>query len=149
MNKIDIVDAPVRAGSRYPKPYDEPCRNKLRRRLGAAAGLKTLGINLLELEPGAWSSQLHWHALAEEFVLVLEGEVVLVTGGGEELLRAGDCAGFAAGDPNGHHLQNRSERRAVILEVGPANLAHDESFYPGIDLKSNASGYSHADGTPY
>jgi uncharacterized cupin superfamily protein len=77
MNKIDIVDAPVRAGSRYPKPYDEPCRNKLRRRLGAAAGLKTLGINLLELEPGAWSSQLHWHALAEEFVLVLEGEVVL------------------------------------------------------------------------
>jgi len=53
--------------------------NKLRRRLGAAAGLKTLGINLLELEPGAWSSQLHWHTLAEEFVLVLEGEVVLVT----------------------------------------------------------------------
>jgi uncharacterized cupin superfamily protein len=108
--------------------------NKLRRRLGAAAGLKTLGINLLELEPGAWSSQLHWHTLAEEFVLVLEGEVVLVTGGGEELLRAG---------------QNRSEKRAIILEVGPANLAHDESYYPGIDLKATASGYSHADGTPY
>ena len=71
--------SPVRAGSRYPKPYDEPCRNKLRRRLGAAAGLRTLGINLLELEPGAWSSQLHWHTLAEEFVLALEGEVVLVT----------------------------------------------------------------------
>jgi len=149
MNKIDVANAPVRAGSRYPKPYDEPCRNKLRRRLGTAAGLKTLGINLLELEPGAWSSQLHWHTLAEEFVLVLEGEVVLVTGGGEELLRAGDCAGFTAGDPNGHHLQNRSERRAIILEVGPANLAHDESFYPGIDLKATASGYSHADGTPY
>jgi uncharacterized cupin superfamily protein len=149
MNKIDVANAPVRAGSRYPKPYDEPCQNKLRRRLGTAAGLKTLGINLLELEPGAWSSQLHWHTLAEEFVLVLEGEVVLVTGGGEELLCAGDCAGFAAGHPNGHHLQNRSQRRAVILEVGPANLAHDESFYPGIDLKATASGYSHADGTPY
>jgi uncharacterized cupin superfamily protein len=149
MNKIDVANAPVRAGSRYPKPYDEPCRNKLRRRLGAAAGLKMLGINLLELEPGAWSSQLHWHTLAEEFVLVLEGEVVLVTGGGEELLRAGDCAGFTAGNPDGHHIQNRSEKRAIVLEVGPANLAHDESYYPGIDLKAAASGYSHADGTPY
>jgi uncharacterized cupin superfamily protein len=149
MNKIDVVNAPVRAGSRYPKPYDEPCRNKLRRRLGAAAGLRTLGINLLELEPGAWSSQLHWHTLAEEFVLVLEGEVVLVTGDGEELLGAGDCVGFPAGNPDGHHLQNRSEKRAIILEVGPANLAHDESYYPGIDLKATASGYSHVDGTPY
>jgi uncharacterized cupin superfamily protein len=35
MNKIDVANAPVRAGSRYPKPYDEPCRNELRRRLGA------------------------------------------------------------------------------------------------------------------
>jgi len=113
MNKIDVANAPARAGSRYPKPYDEPCQNKLRRRLGTAAGLKTLGINLLELEPGAWSSQLHWHTLAEEFVLVLEGEVVLVTGGGEELLRAGDCAGFTAGDPSkplreaGDHSRSR------------------------------------------
>jgi hypothetical protein len=53
MNKIDVANAPIRAGSHYPKPYDDPCRNKLRRRMGAAAGLKTLGINLLELEPGA------------------------------------------------------------------------------------------------
>ena len=42
MRKIDVANAPVRAGSRYPKPYDGPCRDKLRRRLGEAAGLKTL-----------------------------------------------------------------------------------------------------------
>jgi uncharacterized cupin superfamily protein len=111
--------------------------------------LKTLGINLLELEPGAWSSQRHWHTLAEEFVYVLEGEVVLVTGGGEEVLGVGDCAGFTSGDREGHHLQNRSEKRAVVLEVGPANLAQDEAFYPGIDLQATVSGYSHTDGTPY
>ena len=144
MKKIDVANAPVRAGSRYPKPYDEPCRNKL-----GAVGLKTLGINLLELEPGAWSSQRHWHTLAEEFVYTLEGEVVLVTGSSEEVLGVGDCAGFTAGDREGHHLQNRSEKRAVVLEVGPANLTQDESFYPGIDLQATASGYSHADGTPY
>jgi uncharacterized cupin superfamily protein len=149
VKKIDVANAPVRAGSRYPKPYDEPCRNKLRRRLGEVAGLKTLGINLLELEPGAWSSQRHWHTLAEEFVYILEGEVVLVTGSSEEVLGVGDCAGFTAGDREGHHLQNRSEKRAVVLEFGPANLTQDESFYPGIDLRATASGYSHVDGTPY
>lgn len=149
MNRIDTSKVPVREGSRYPKPYDEPCKNKTRRQLGAAAGLKTLGINLLQLEAGAWSSQRHWHTLAEEFIYVLEGEVVLVTGAGEELLQAGDCAGFQVGDESGHHLQNRSGKRAVVLEVGPSALRGDESFYPGIDLKATAGGYAHLDGRPY
>ena len=60
--KIDVVSARARAGSRYPKPVDEPCLNKTRRRLGLAAGLTQFGVNLLELGPGAWSSQRHWHA---------------------------------------------------------------------------------------
>jgi uncharacterized cupin superfamily protein len=37
--KIDVAGARARAGSRYPKPFDEPCRNKTRRRLGRAVGL--------------------------------------------------------------------------------------------------------------
>jgi uncharacterized cupin superfamily protein len=149
MKKIDVWQAPVSMGSRYPKPFDENCQNKNRRRLAIAAGLKHLGINLLQLAPGAWSSQRHWHTEAEEFVYVLRGEVVLVTEGGEEVLRAGDCAGFLAGDPNGHHLQNRSGRDAHILEVGPANLPTDETNYPDVDLHSGVSGYFHKDGTPY
>lgn len=149
MGKIDLSRAPVREGSRYPEPYDEPCRNKIRRRLGAAAGLKSLGINLLQLEPGAWSSQRHWHTLAEEFVYVVSGEVILVTSAGEETLRAGDCAGFQAGEEGAHHLQNRSGNIAIVLEVGPAALKDDESFYPGLDLKTAGSGYLHLDGTPY
>ena len=55
--KIDVAGARARSGSRYPKPFDEPCRNKTRRRLGLAAGLSQFGVNLLELGPGAWSSQ--------------------------------------------------------------------------------------------
>lgn len=81
--KIDVAKALARAGSRYPKPFGEPCRNKTRRRLGRAAGLIQFGVNLLELGPGAWSSQGHWHALADEFVYVLRGPVVLVTTGAE------------------------------------------------------------------
>jgi uncharacterized cupin superfamily protein len=149
MKKIDIQSAPISAGSRYPEPFAAPCQNKIRHRLAIAAGLKQIGINLLELEPGAWSSQRHWHTQAEEFVYVLEGEVVLVTEGGEEILRVGDCAGFLPGDRDGHHLQNRSGARARVLEVGSANLRNDEAHYPDIDLRSGASGYFRRDGTPY
>ena len=105
MKTIDIALAPTRAGSRYPPPYDAPCRERFRWRLGEAAGLSQFGVNLQRLPPGQWSSQRHWHSHEDEFVWVVEGEVVLVTGAGEEVLRAGDCAGFKAGDPDGHHLQ--------------------------------------------
>jgi uncharacterized cupin superfamily protein len=147
--KIDIQNAPISSGSRYPEPFAAPCQDKIRRRLTVAAGLKHIGINLLELAPGAWSSQRHWHTQAEEFVYILEGEVVLVTEDSEEILRAGDCAAFLAGDPDGHHLQNRSDDRALVLEIGSANLRSDETHYPDIDLQVVASAYLHKDGTPY
>jgi uncharacterized cupin superfamily protein len=147
--KIDVQNAPISSGSRYPAPFAAPCQDKFRRRLAIAAGLKEIGINLLELAPGAWSSQRHWHTEAEEFVYVLEGEVVLVTEGCEEVLHAGDCAGFLPGDANGHHLQNRSGAPARVLEVGSSGLPNDETHYPDIDLLANASGYFRKDGTPY
>lgn len=147
--KIEIERAPISAGSRYPQPFDGPCRNKLRRRLALAAGLKQIGINLLELSPGAWSSQRHWHTHAEEFVYVLDGEVVLVTEGCEEILEAGDCAAFLPGDADGHHLQNRSGALARVLEIGSAEIRDDETTYPDVDLRASASGYAHKDGSPY
>jgi uncharacterized cupin superfamily protein len=147
--KIDIANAPISTGSRYPEPFAAPCQNKIRHRLAVAAGLKHIGINLLELEPGAWSSQRHWHTQAEEFVYVLEGEVVLVTEGNEEILHAGDCAGFLPGDADGHHLQNRSGAPTRVLEIGSAGLKDDEAFYPDVDLRATASGYFHKDGSPY
>lgn len=81
---------------------------------------------------------------------ILEGEVVLVTEGREEILRAGDCAGFKAGEPNGHHLQNRSDRPALILEVGSRRPHEDVVDYSDIDLRYSATtGDVHKDGTPY
>jgi uncharacterized cupin superfamily protein len=101
------------------------------------------------LAPGAWSSQRHWHTEAEEFVYILQGEVVLVTEDSEEILRAGDSAAFLPGDADGHHLQNRSGAPARVLEIGSSNLASDETHYPDVDLFATASGYFHKDGTPY
>src|SRR5215469_9382033 len=116
--RIDIAALAPLIGTLYPPPFDEPCRQRQRRKLGDAAGLTQFGINLLTLPPGAWSSQRHWHTGGDEFVYVVSGEVTLVTDGGAELLRAGDCAGFKAGDTNGHHLQNRSDKEVQVLEIG-------------------------------
>jgi len=151
MRKINLAPQPTVRGSRYPAPYDQPCRSCQRWRLGELAGLTQFGVNLLKLPPGAWSSQRHWHSAEDEFVYVLQGEVVLVSGGGEEVLRAGECAGFKAGDPDGHHLQNRSGSEAVLLEVGTRNPQRDAVEYPDIDLQltSGERLFRHKDGTPY
>lgn len=149
--KIDIAAAPTRFGTAYPPPFDARCVGRKRWKLGDAAGLTQFGVNLMRLPPGQWSSQRHWHTAEDEFVWVVEGEVVLVTDAGEEILRAGDCAGFKAGEPDGHHLQNRSDTEAVLLEIGSRKPGEDGADYPDIDLMAEAHNrqYTHKDGTPY
>lgn len=151
MPKIDIEAAPSRDGTAYPEPFDQPCRARRRRKLGDAAGLTQFGVNRLELDPGVWTSQRHWHSAEDEFVWVVEGEVVLIDDGGETVLKAGDCAGFPAGDGNGHHIVNRSDRTAVLLEVGTRRPAEDRVEYPDIDMTytGGETFYRRRDGTPY
>ena len=151
MPKIDIETAPARDGTGYPAPYDVPCRERRKRKLGDAARLTQFGVNLTRLPPGQWSSQRHWHVGEDEFVWVVEGEVVLIDDAGETVLRAGDCAGFKAGERNGHHLVNRSGSEAVVLEVGTRTPEGDGAEYPDIDLRLEAGrpGFLHRDGTPY
>ena len=151
MPKIDIEAAPSRDGTAYPEPFDQPCRARRRRKLGDAAGLTQFGVNRLELDPGVWTSQRHWHSAEDEFVWVVEGEVVLIDDGGETVLKAGDCAGFPAGLANGHHIVNRSDRTAVLLEVGTRRPAEDRVEYPDIDMTytGGETFYRRRDGTPY
>jgi len=150
--RIDVASLTSVVGTLYPPPFDLPCRGRDRTKLGDAAGLSQFGVNLLRLPPGAWSSQRHWHTSGDEFVYVLSGEVVLVTDGGEEVLRPGDAAGFPAGDTNGHCLQNRSDRDTRVLEIG-TRIHDDAAYYSDIDMVAPAGGkpavYTHRDGTPY
>lgn len=150
--RIDQAAIAPRAGTDYPSPFDAPCLARMRLALGDAAGLTQFGVNLLRLVPGAWSSQRHWERSNDEFVFVVSGEVVLVTDAGEEVLRAGDAAGFRAGDPDGHHLQNRSAADALVLEIG-TRLPDAGAVYSDIDMLAPADNappiYTHRDGTPY
>src|SRR5437879_1878879 len=131
--RIDIAALPPIVGTLYPPPYDEACLTRERKRLGDAAGLTQYGVNLLRLPPGSRSSQRHWHTGGDEFIYVLSGEVTLVSDAGDEILRAGDCAGFKAGDTDGHCLQNRGREDATVLEIGSRNPG-EAAYYPDIDL---------------
>ena len=153
MPKIDSGKTQVRTTTVYPDEFKDICQGREKAALGNLVGLTQFGVNLTRLKPGAASALRHWHENEDEFVYVLEGELVLIENEGEVLLRTGDAAGFKAGVPNGHHLVNRTNRDAVYLEVGtraPSEHAH----YPDVDLDfvREADGtlrLSHKSGEPY
>ncbi len=152
MPKIDIAKATVRTTSVYPAEFQHVVRGREKAALGNVVGLTQFGVNLTRLKPGAASALRHWHQNEDEFVYVLEGELVLVENEGETVLQPGDAAGFKAGVPNGHHLINRSQRDAVYLEVG-TRAADDRGHYPDVDLDlvrhEGKTLLAHKNGEPY
>jgi uncharacterized cupin superfamily protein len=141
MPKIDMAGIPARKGGRYPEPFREVTALREKQALGDAAGLTQFGVNLARMPPGASSALRHWHEAEDEFIYMLEGELVLVENEGETLLKAGDAAGFKANVPNGHYLVNRSQRDALYLEVG-TRAERDLVHYSDVDM-INERGIGH------
>ena len=147
---VDPRTVPERRGSSYPEPFRGAAGGRVKRALGDAAGLTDFGVNLVHLPPGAWSSQRHWHSHEDELVYVLEGELVLITEGGEQVLGPGMAAGFPKGRADGHHMINRSGRMAVYLEIGSRRPDEDEATYPDIDMHLGTDGrFRHKSGEPW
>ena len=94
MPKLDLDAIPQTNATGYPAPYSEAVQGRWYRRIAPAAGLEDFGVSHVVLEPGAWSSQRHWHEGEDEIVVMLSGEAVLVDEGGETPMRAGDIAAF-------------------------------------------------------
>src|SRR5688572_3017936 len=95
----------------------------------------------------------HFHTREDELVFVLEGEVVLRTDEGEQVLTAGTCAGFPAGVRNGHHFINRSDRPARYLEISNRDRG-DSAEYPDDDLAyhkmpDGSARFTRKDGSSY
>lgn len=152
MPVIDPARAPVKTGSIYPEPYAGMMRGRSSLRLGEAGGLTQFGVNLVTLAPGALSSLRHWHRHEDEFVMVTEGECTLVQDAGETVMRAGDCAAFPAGDPDGHHFINRSDRVARFLVVG-TRAPREVATYSDVDLRleieAGKARFTHKDGSDF
>ena len=149
---INPQSVPNRTGSNYPEPFKARVAGRSKKRVGNAAGLKNFGVNWVTLAPGGSSALRHWHEKQDEFVYIIEGELTLVTDAGEQRLQPGMMAGFPAGESNGHHLVNRSDKPAVYLEIGD-RTANDSVHYPDDDLsaKDTPAGwtFTHKDGQPY
>lgn len=150
---LDPSTLTPRVTSGYPEAFRSRVTPREKRALGDALGLTKFGVNLTTLFPGKESSLRHYHSREDELVFILEGEVILRTDDGEQVLSAGMCAGFPAGTTNGHHLVNRSDRPARYLEIGSQD-PDDIAGYSDVDLtfRKHATGaalYTHRDGTPY
>ena len=152
MPKLDIEALPLDTKTNYPPPFDRVVHGRERRRLGNAAGLDQFSVNLTTLRPGAASALRHWHEKEDEFVYIVEGELVLIEDGGETVLKAGDAAAFKANSGDGHHLVNRTTREALFLEIGTRSK-RERVEYPDVDLlvvrDERGMRYTHKNGDPY
>ena len=148
MPKIDLDSIPQVNGTGYPAPFADAVAGRWYRRLAPATGLTEFAASHVVLKPGAWSSQRHWHAGEDEFLVIVSGEAVLVDDTGEQWLAVGDCAVFPKNDRNGHHLQNRGASDCAFVVVGGGSPLGGD--YPDIDMRFTADGgYVHDDGAPY
>ena len=144
--------APRVKPSNYPEPFASRMAGRVKRPLGDLFGIRNFGVNLTRLRPGAVSALHHRHTRQDEFVYVVEGEPTLLTDAGETPLRPGMVAGFAAGG-TAHHLENRTGRDCVILEVGDRSQG-DAVSYPADDLVAGLADdgtwfFTHKDGTAF
>lgn len=132
MPKLNLEEIESTNRTGYPPPYDAEVQGRWYKRLAPAAGLTEWGVSHVTLEPGAWSSQRHWHEGEDELVVMLEGEAVLVEEGSRTPMHPGDVAAFPKGQPNGHHLINESASLCRFVAVG--RPAASDCHYPDIDL---------------
>lgn len=148
MPKIDLESLQRSNSTGYPPPFDQPVAGRWQRKVGEAVGLSELGARHVVLEPGAWSSQRHWHEGEDELLVMLSGRAVLIEDEGETQLVAGDIAAWPKGSRKGHHLVNRSGEPCSFVCVSAGR--NSGGGYSDIDMAFTADGdYVHKDGTPY
>lgn len=149
MPKLDLAAIPRTNATGYPPPHDAAVAGRWYRRLAPASGLTLMGASHVTLLPGAFSSQRHWHRGQDELVVMLAGEAVLIDDAGETPVGPGDVLAFPAGEPNGHHLHNRSAKPCIFVAISAGAREADSGEYSDIDMVFDAEGYARKDGTRY
>ncbi len=149
MPKVDLDSVEAKNATGYPEPFHEQVQGRWWKRIAPLAGLTEMGASHVTLEPGAWSSQRHWHDGEDEMVVMLSGTAVLVEDDGETEVGAGDVLAWAKGVRNGHCLINRSDAPCTFIAIsaGPTNSG---GGYSDIDMIWTEDGrFCRRDGTEY
>lgn len=107
-----------------------PAAVRLTRSLGDATGLKHLGVHLIEVAPGARSTEFHVHHYEEECIYVLAGRGTATLGEAVHRIGPGDFIGCPT---NGaaHEMINDGDEPLVCLVIGQ-RLEQDVTDYPRL-----------------
>ena len=100
------------------------------RSLGDAAGLRSLGIHLITVQPGDASTELHVHRCEEEAIYVLSGRGTATVGDDVVAIGPGDFIGCPAGGAP-HDMHAEGDAPLVCLVIGQ-RLEHDVVDYPRL-----------------
>lgn len=151
MPKLDLSKIEIRSKTSYPGKLAEAVSGRSSQHLGDAGGLTQFGANLVFLEPGGLSSLRHYHMEEDEFVMITQGTCTLIDDQGEHLMQVGDCAAFPAGEANGHHFVNKTDKPATFLVIGTRTSA-EIAYYSDIDMKvvrgPDGNTFTRKDGSP-
>ncbi len=96
-----------------------------------ALGSSELAMFIYDLAPGQGSSPYHYE-YEEEWLLVVDGTVVVRMPDGERTLERGDLVRFPAGPAGGHKVMNRSDSPARTLLFSNARTPA-VTVYPDSD----------------
>ena len=148
MPKVELDSVEPSKATGYPAPFHEPVAGRWWKRIAPLAGLTEMGASHVTLEPGAWSSQRHWHDDEDELVVMLFGTAVLIEDTGETELKAGDVAAWPKGSTNGHHMINRSDEPCTFVAISAGKAG--TGGYSDVDMVWTADGrFCHRDGSEY
>ncbi len=100
-------------------------------RVGKAAGGEALAVKVFELPPGEALCPYHYE-YEEEWLVVLDGSVVVRTPAGEETLVRGEIVCFPPGPDGAHKVGNQAETSARIMMFSSAREP-SVAVYPDSD----------------
>ncbi len=95
--------------------------------LGDMTGLSGFGFHIIEVEPGADTTEHHVHYYEDECVYVLDGQATAVIGEDRFDIKAGDFIGYRKGG-KAHSITNTGAETFRCIVVGE-RLAHDVGDY--------------------
>jgi uncharacterized cupin superfamily protein len=99
--------------------------------VGKTAGGDELAVKAFELPPGESLCPYHYEYV-EEWLLVLDGSVLVRVPQGEHELQRGDLVCFARGAEGGHKVSNSGEQTARVLMFSSAREP-SVAVYPDSD----------------
>ena len=101
---------------------------RISKSLGDAVGLKNIGVHMITVQPGHFSTELHVHLFEEECIYVLSGSGIATIGTETQSIAPGDFIGCPL---NGvaHCMKAEGSEPLVCLVVGQ-RLAQDVTDYP-------------------